>query len=501
MKKELKLLVLSLVISIFLISFVNAQCADNDRIMRLSPSIPVGNSHGALWDQAYTEEICYNDIFGSAYGGPNFHPAACSDPVLWLSAPTNSHASTIQTAIYDTPVCYGDLNCYVTAGVCLPGFQCVVKLSDISNAHIAKCTSTYPNKVCCGSNEFYWTDTMRNEIGGTTLIPADLGDTVFMVFEGAVAADDYDVREDDLVLDDNIRNGISSILIGDTSIAKWGISQADLAITPGDYDGFYFDVPGKLAEEPYLTVDPNINNNLPKTSIKSPVFDFKTLVNADISFEQESNDSDDELRIIWDFNDGSPVVFENCSKDIVTDVIDCASGNGDTIHAYNSNGVKTISLTAEEMTRNQKVERGTEVLIYSSGINVFAKINNPFPGETVDGRIVYVNASSVFVSECKTDSGECENLADSEYDGNVGIDDCYPVSDGVTTLYCYDLPKGGANGIGSKYELFFEWTFDGITEAAGNWTSNYTDVVEFFKFFDSAGRHELNLQVGYLPLP
>ncbi|MBR9706270.1 LamG domain-containing protein [Candidatus Pacearchaeota archaeon] len=113
-------------------------CNNNQRIMKLySPS----NSHGAKWDdthQEYSVDICYNTIFGSDFvdSGTGYHPDSCTDPILWMTADYNSHASTTSHDTYTTPVCYGDLSCSIQDNACNAGEEMVLALYDTDNSHI-----------------------------------------------------------------------------------------------------------------------------------------------------------------------------------------------------------------------------------------------------------------------------------------------------------------------------------------------------------------------------
>ena len=65
MRKEV-FFVLILVISIM--GFVSADCSESQLIMRLSSA---SNAHGALFNQSYSYQVCFNNIFGESYTGSN----------------------------------------------------------------------------------------------------------------------------------------------------------------------------------------------------------------------------------------------------------------------------------------------------------------------------------------------------------------------------------------------------------------------------------------------
>ncbi len=149
MKKSL------ILVAVFLlaISMVSA----SDVILKLSS---LTNAHGELWNgTAYTTQITYSSVFGSAYNGTNPNTCTGSNRVLKLSAITNAHAEAPTGTAYNTQVCYGDLNCTYRTGACNADERCVVTLSATTNAHLAGCnlippaggTGSYTNKICCKS--------------------------------------------------------------------------------------------------------------------------------------------------------------------------------------------------------------------------------------------------------------------------------------------------------------------------------------------------------------
>jgi len=144
----------------FFYSVNNAQylrwpsCPANETILKLSALI---NAHGEIYSQSnYFYPICYNNIFGKNYNGPNagtnVHSCTTSpssNKILNLSANTNAHASVIA---YNTPVCYGDLTCTAKNENCNSsnGESLIVSLSSNNNAHLST-GNDYNVKVCCRS--------------------------------------------------------------------------------------------------------------------------------------------------------------------------------------------------------------------------------------------------------------------------------------------------------------------------------------------------------------
>jgi len=140
-------------------------CSDPSQvIMRLSSET---NAHGEVYngEGGYTTEICYDGAFGKVYDktGENYHDCFPDEfnpfnKLLSLSAPTNAHAQTKESTGYDTPVCYGDLECQsLSDGSECSSISdehvCVVILSDSTNAHLATCDTpdSYSILICCSS--------------------------------------------------------------------------------------------------------------------------------------------------------------------------------------------------------------------------------------------------------------------------------------------------------------------------------------------------------------
>ena len=52
-------------------------------------------------------------------------------------------------------------------------------------------------------------------------------------------------------------------------------------------------------------------------------------------------------------------------------------------------------------------------------------------------------------------------------------------------------------GLGTSYDLIFDWTFDGVEKKVGNWSTGYDEYVEFLHAFTDVGVHDIKLRVGY----
>jgi len=103
-------------------------------LFRISARI---NSHASIL--GYDNAVCVEGILGDP--GNEF---------IWLSATDNAHASTSPT--YPIGLGYDNLNCVTElTGSCQSGYDCLLTLSDLDNAHIASCVpgEAYGIAICC----------------------------------------------------------------------------------------------------------------------------------------------------------------------------------------------------------------------------------------------------------------------------------------------------------------------------------------------------------------
>ncbi len=496
----------ALVLAVFILIFASligvvsaADCSSNpdDRIMKLFNAT---NSHGALYDYPdYNWDICCSDIFGggnSACNPSTTHPATCSNPIVWLYQNNNSHASVNNLTGYNISVCYGDLTCrnVIDPTGCASDEKIVVRLYQENNSHISNASDTnYTIKICCKSGapvgDVYWAD-----MNGNPITNAEIGDTVLMIYNSS-GSYSYEILEDDLIennswFDDEIRTITNSFILNGKVAAKWTITQTDyekgnsaedMEFFANNHEEFYFNVNGVTSGD-LIVNQSSYDNSVPYTNIINPLNGADYIINestgktGNISFEQISNDTDDDLKILWSFGDGTESTWlENC----------LTTGNCNTNHFYSNSGYKVIKLSAREMERivPQTAVDYSGIYIYKKGTNVFAIITQPEFGKPFSGRFIQVYANDSFAAECNSicpnstapSCGACYNVTDS-----LGVN---------PDLTCCNYTKDD--------RLLFNWTFDDGTSRYGDWLNNYTDVVNFTKFFAEAGEHEINLRVGY----
>ena len=287
-------------------------CSDSDRIMKLSS---LSNAHGALWnDSDYVYDICYSDFFGNYTGelatvhncvGAGLIP---DNKIVGLSDISNAHAEAPNLDGYGVDVCYGDLSCVVRSIICEADEEVVLSLESYSNSHLAEGDFlAYPRKICCGggggSSVLRWEDTSGNEIGGTTGIGADVGDTVRMVKTRSLSGT-FEIFDDDMAFDNDVRtvgleNEIVGVGVGVDVVGEWTITEEDLAraydLFGEDYDGFYFVVDDDGIESAYLTVNEDESDDEMDVSITAPncgdAFDEGNAVTINVT----ANDTDDGI--------------------------------------------------------------------------------------------------------------------------------------------------------------------------------------------------------------
>ncbi len=446
------------------------------------------------YGEYYNYEICYSETGLPAYTGTDYHPDTCSAPVLWLNG-SNSLASTTSDSYYDTPVCYGNLTCHAineSAGEnCDVDEEIVVSLQNYSNSLIANASEiNYPIKICCKPEavvvppeDVYWAD-----MDGVPLTEpnnyAQIGDTVLMIYKG-MAGQSYafEVWESDFT--DEFITTASSFDYGIDLAAKFTITQEFWQQAKdwkeiGDPE-FIFKVNGIISDD-LIVPEGSDDNSPPTTQIINPApetnYTIKqgTGLTGEISFEQISSDEDDDLKVFWDFGDGSDSGW----------LMDClTTGNCNTTYIYSEPGTKNIILTAKEMTRTQKAKDYSRIYIYREGIIVFVIMD-----KEISGRVITIDATKTHVSDCYYEQLACDAARNAPDSG--AITDCYNITDELEPadkVFCYDI------GIVLGENFFLDWTFDGIPDPDG--PTQIDNEMRFIKVFGEPGEHIINLNAKF----
>lgn len=449
--------------------------SDDDIILKLSSDT---NAHGALWSDAnYNVKVCYSDIFGLEYTGLNPHSCSGTNKVAGLSGVSNAHAQIPSQNSYSTNVCYGNLQC-AARDVCLSDEEMVVSLSENTNAHLSS-GEDYPIKICCKSSEEYiasWLN-MVDEL----IDEADIGDLVKLGVSGAVTGEiEYEIYRASSSWWWPFDKRVAQTSSWGYTTWRAGIDEEGNLIS-GDYY-FKAKLSGGEATSGNLQVTEPVSNSPPKVKIISPTKDSKFELGEMISFVAEFEDEDDDLRAIWDFDDGKPKITKN----------NClTTGNCNVDYTYSENqAAYVVSVVVEEIGREGIAMDSVRILVYGEDLNLFSIIDEPESYKKFDEKsIVTFNAKNSFAANCTLlDTCTFPNPPA----GKDPITECYIKRD----LHCYDYPK---EWIGESYELYFNWTFSEGEPKAGNWSSDYNQVVEFNKLFiqPKAENHWAKLRLGF----
>jgi len=357
-------------------------CEDDQTIMRLYSS---SNSHVSAWDvnnDSYIEEICYDEIFGSAYGGLNPHDCTGDNRILSLSSSSNAHASETNDTVYAYEVCYGNLACVYDSSAgenCSNDGRIIARMHSSSNSHVSYASDiNYSIKVCCQVAGLYWADMNMNPI-----TQADFGDMVLLVKPGG-SSGTFDIKEEDLLIDDDIRS-VTGASGGGNLIGVWEIATEDLDETPGDYDQFYFEFGAERSE--YLNISP-IGNNEPMTiDIVSPFCGTNYTEGDSVNIIVTASDSDDEIfgevwidgEFIDTFSNGGITINRN---------LDVPGDSQIIVNATNTQGERS------KIISNIMILDTDAVGNYIDGDYLAACIDKPKSFTNIEGKIVDFDAST-----------------------------------------------------------------------------------------------------------
>lgn len=341
-------------------------------------------------------------------------------------------------------------------------------------------TTTCPvaTPFCTGSGVCAYDFTARwIDHAGITIATADKGDTVRMMAQGTDIQNkdvDFQVSKKtggvlsvvlnwfrDLFSSDNINGG---------TINNWSTSNAGTYV-------FQARVSSTTRESGDLAVGDIVNNTAPRAIITQPTGDIRIRQGDRVEFKQRSIDSDDPLKIIWDFGDGT-------TTETLNYWIYPNPAMADTSHVFSTTGHYEVLLIAQEMDRWQEDVASINVYVYKEGINVMPVISEPLRRRVYNNSVRF-NASQSHVANCSLAQAGCPG----------GVCDFT-----AGALYCYYVHRPGTPKTASlSYPFRFEWTFikDNVqTTLAGNW-SDYDSVVLFSKYFDKPGEHTAKLKLTY----
>jgi len=344
--------------------------------------------------------------------------------------------------------CGGNLDC---SNNCNSGYHCSAET----------CVVDLPPTVI---NKPYWANLANSNLN---ISQTGLGDTVLMVVPGSsMNADiEYNVTKRG-AFSFNPRNWFPRIVaqVSSLGLLSWNANETGI---------YYFTakIGNVVNSSDDLNVLSVVSNSLPISNITFPQNDTKFAVGYSILFTQASYDSDDLLRLKWNFGDNNQFILENYSLALTPIGFNLA-------HSYNTGGEKIIKLRAEEMTRTQYSEDTRKIYIFKQGINVVPVISQPLDGRNYDTNIINFDASQSYVVNCA--AIPLANLAFSTFNGS---------------LNCSYIHNPG-NKTTSGYNLTLQWAFNN-ENLQGDWNNNYTSAVNFTKSFVNSGSYNVVLKVKY----
>lgn len=438
--KLYSVIVLLILFGIILIGLVSAgTCNEDQRIMRLyQAAISTGNSHGALYNNSYyniNQDVCFSDIFGYAYTGPNDHTCHGNNRLINLYQTNNSHAAIPGVAGYNYGVCFGELTCRaISSGICdvAGGEKAVLSLFSNTNSHIsAGDKSTYVYKICCKAfnvNNANW-----GNMANTVTANADLNDRVkLMVNGGGFYGKNFDFKiykkggflsPDSLVYE---RDGV----IGQSYSSAYATWRANVT---GNY---YFNVTtfdGKTYGSGILSVSGGELNSIPNATITNPKKGDINFTGDNIIFNQSSYDVDDYINYSWDFDDLT--IVKGSTIDYV---------NYNLTHSYSIAGQKNINLSVID-ERGLTDQDLVSILIINKNVN---------------GKYVFAGITKPEYKKIITMVGDVEFDASDSY--------AVQVSGGVLSCLGGKCPASvpDPNGKKNDYSMFsFSWKFDDGTSS------------------------------------
>lgn len=308
-------------------------------------------------------------------------------------------------------------------------------------------------------------DVSWTNMNDAVITTADKGDSVKLVFnrESIAGEVNFTIKKKDDIL-----------WIIDRTVDVQSTESTYIIWQPSDGGEYYFEV--NYNDEEYtsndLEVSSSEDNTAPTIRIIKPEDQSKYRINNNVEFELFVTDPDDELEVVLDVDDGQYNLGDcrltSCDKDV----------------SYTEHGVREIVASAKEVNRAGIAYNYTTLFIYELGVNKMAIISEPERDEKVLGPgDVSFNANQSYIANCTSD--KCPGC--EEVDG----------------LWCYNLDK---SGIGTDYEIGLNWTFfnsnNVLIDSAltGNWSVNYSSVVEFDKWFFDIGKIIAKLRIGYAAL-
>jgi cysteine-rich repeat protein len=453
------------------------QCDDSQRIMKIAS---LSNAHGELWNGSggYVIEICYDEIFGATYNGPNPHECTETNTVLRLadgpSSETNAHAERREGAIpeYDLEVCYGDLICVSRPANedCNEGAgeREVVSLAAGTNAHLEtndsnQYASAGEYKVCCSGStepEIYdvrWERPLGVEINETFVnkssflvaytVGLNPGTTVTFDIDEADCLSGFNypcVGDDDITIVSGLTDGSgkakSNLEFNDSIMNAGSGGEATPELE------FYFTASADTVEDrvsDLLIVYPFEVFEPPVAVISSPNHRGIYFNGTNLTFD--GTDSEHAEEFLW------TVVYQG--EEEFTDNRSLFN------HSFVDPGMRTVTL---RVTNEDGVDEAQIAIVVAASPYMLAYINKPGHREILsnsDEERVDYSSSDSYVTNTEPQpglpcdinvscaAGYCPSITENIPDGCNDVDN----------LTVWGAPSGPEDA--DYMELFFDWSF------------------------------------------
>ena len=227
--------------------------------------------------------------------------------------------------------------------------------------------------------EIYWADMNGNKIS-----EADFGDSVWMIMTGASSVHNFEIFEEDSLLDDEIRTVTGSIIDGNL-VGVWKIESEDLDKT-SDYDNFKFVVDGETSGE--LKIEEDSDDDDIEVAIGGDAkcgsyFDKGTKIDIVIDASDADDKIDGKIKI-----DGNVVANFSNGGTTIEKVLDVPGNLQIVVEAVNDRGKRSRAIS-NIMILDKDVSGN-----YVDGEYVAACITKPKDFSNIEGNIVDFDASA-----------------------------------------------------------------------------------------------------------
>lgn len=361
-----------------------------------------------------------------------------------------------------------------------------------------------PNSHPTGAGEItrvYWADNSGSEIldannDGKIDFLKYVGNTLELVALTSLPAGQmilFDIKEDDNILNDAIRNGLDAMTDSyGKAVYSWTIDNSDMILggvggaLEGDILEFYFiskTTSGASDTSKILEVKNEIGPNTPPIAIIDPALANIFISGQPITFRHQSIDAEGAITIEWDFGDGST----KSSLDEVQHTYTLSAAES------SKTFVATLKATDEEGANDIASKTITIINPNVAGIVPVPIINKPLNEEAIFGKIVSYRGDSSYAVNIQASpslkiicaGGNCPAMVGSipitDEDNKKGVfsDMNFKWTFGADDSTAIDEGDGKTAGVkiyrtaGNNKEIKLALTISGMTKDA----TNYFDIL------------------------